>query len=342
MGKIKFILFGVLILISINSKAQVVVKGLKLKYVLIETANEMYRSNVLCNKTYSTKNALYYGKHSIDYLNWLKYTYSLFPDNRKSELKNIFTKNGRWNLMNLITDLNDTANIDEIVLVLLSSNEIDSSTRKDIQSFFPYFYNSFLKDYLLESSTRIDKLVEKTQSKINSKSIDVFAFMEEKSGCNFKNEYSSELFYTLSPFRASGFTKNNIYVSTLQQNRKDAKEILSTVFHEYSHELFKTFSLDQDFTDISKKLKTNPDFKMTWENGYKNSYDWRGWCEENLVNGFSAFLTFKYFGSFKWRGNYIYDKEFYKYLKKIDFDPDEISLAKVCRDFMKSKIETTE
>lgn len=340
MKKIKILLFGLFTLILINSNAQVVVKGLKLKYVLIETASEMYQANILGNETYNTRNFLYYGKHSIDYLDWLKNAYSLFPENRKSQLENIFSKNGEWSLMNLTADLNDTANIDEILLFLISSNEINSSTRKDIQSFFPYFYNSFLKDYLLKSSPRIDKLVEKTQSKIDSKNIDIFTFMEEKSGCKFKHEYSSELFYTLSPFGASGFPRDSIYVSTLQQNRKDAKKILSTVFHEYSHELFKTFSLDQDFIEISKEMKTNYDFKQTWENRYKNSYDWRGWCEENLVNGFSAFLTFKYFGSFKWRGNYNYDKEFYEYLKKINFESNEISLAKVCNDFMNSKIET--
>jgi hypothetical protein len=138
-------------------------------------------------------------------------------------------------------------------------------------------------------------------------------------------------------FGASSFKNGNTYVSTLQRHIKDYSILFATPFHEFSHSLFQTFSRDSLFVSTANLLKTDKRLFEFWDKQLgRKDYDWPGWCEENLVQGFAKYLYLKYYKKELDIKTYVYDDEFYKFLKDNDFDGKNISLADISIKFLKS------
>jgi hypothetical protein len=316
-----------------KTDAQVKVNGLKLKYVVIHSAFEVYFYNT--HMPFIWK--LFQNKERKNHNRFLKESYHKLPKEKKRQLSLIFSKSHAWQYMNQITGLSDSANIEMIVKCLTTSQKNDTFTNEAIKSFFPYFYENCLKSYMLECEPQIDSLADRVQIELNEKKIDVLDFMENESGVKFSKRYHVELYYTLGFMFNMTFISNNIKISTISQSSRSTEKILGTVFHEFSHELFQTFTKSEGFKSLSDSLKKDKKFMKSYNKAISKNYPWTGWCEENIVNGFSQYLVFKYNGGFR-KGYTAYDNEFFEYLKKLPFDPAKKSLSDVSYDFLRGII----
>ena len=83
---------------------------------------------------------------------------------------------------------------------------------------------------------------------------------------------------------------------------------------------------------ISNKLKNDTDLVDSY-NKYSSSYSFEEWCVENLVEGFSKYLDYKYYNMQYDFSNYVYDLKFYNYLKDINFDSLKDNLFETCVKF---------
>jgi hypothetical protein len=332
---------------SINSKAPpedrtIEVKGLVLKYVLIDTAYEIYQVNVenmggvFRKESYKRMGADTY-KHYL----WLCDTYDKFDDKMKKYLKDIFESDTHpWALMNVTTRLDDDASVKDIIKALNSSTRLrlKKETKTAVKFFFNSFYENHLKDYIAANRSVFQGYAAQCNEKIREHGPDILGFMENVSGMKFKTSYKPVFYYTLRPIGAMGFNYKDKKISTLQRTCRSYEDLLSVPFHEFSHELFQTFTFSSRFKAISEELKNIEEFEAMWLNGMNRSYDWVGWCEENLVEGFAKYLEYKYYGRLKSSTIYIYDYEFYKYLRDINFDRGIISLEEASINFYKEMI----
>lgn len=71
----------------------------------------------------------------------------------------------------------------------------------------------------------------------------------------------------------------------------------------------------------------------SYNNLGKDAYDWAGWCEENLVEGFAKYLEHKYYNRKKTNTTYAYDMKFYNYLIDNKFNPKDTDLKDVSIKF---------
>lgn len=336
---------------SVNVKAEsrrVEVKGLVLKYVLIDTAYEMYEVNVRKDK--ATSNVFSYesysqiGEDSKKHYIWLTDSYKSMSKKNKVYLYNLFKDDWSWYFMNLTTKLDDSADVDDIIRILLADKEVKNNEKlkEAIEKFLPYFYTHYLKSYLHMNNKVFNKYTEDINHQIKKNNSDITGFMEQMSGIKFEKRYKPEFYYTLRPIGAFGFSYKDVKVSTIQRTCTDYKYLFDTPFHEYSHELFQTFTHSKEFNNLAKSLKKNKALYTEWTNGMNTSYDWVGWCEENLVEGFSKYLSYKYFKKDSDASIYPYDKDFYKYLKDKNFDGKKDSLKEFSMDFYKQKLKDKE
>jgi hypothetical protein len=332
----KKVLILLIVIVSIFSKvdAQVEVNGLKLKYVLIHSAFEVYFYNTHMPFIWKLLQNEERKNHNI----FLKESYHKLSKEKKSQLSSIFAKSHISQYLIKLAGLSDTANIEMIVQCLTKSQNNDTLTNEAIKSFFPYFYDNCLKNYMLGFEPKIDSLANGVQKELNEKGIDILDFMEKESGIKFGKRYKVQMYYTLGFMFNVGFVSNDIKISTISQSSRSVEKVLGTVFHEFSHELFQTFTKSERFKNLSDSLKEDKKFIKSYNKAISRNYRWTDWCEENLVNGFSQYLVYKYNGTFR-KGYTAYDKEFFEYLKKLPFDPAKKSLSEVSYGFLRGIIK---
>ncbi|MCU7492103.1 MAG: hypothetical protein HF308_05865 [Ignavibacteria bacterium] len=324
---------------SVDS-GNVEVKGLVLKYVLIDTPYEMYQV-IFSNSPYFTDSVYmkYGGSDSYEHIKWLKKCYESFLPEEKSKLKYIFDKAFEYWMMVETTKLDDDASLSEIIDCLTSprihyQNEI---VKDSIREFLPYFYNNYLKDYLASNKKVFDDRALELMDQVRRNNSDILGFMEDVSGVSFRKKFNVCFYFTLRLIGADGFTKENTNISTLQRHIKDYSMLFGTPFHEFSHQLFQTFSRDSLFIKAAGTLKTDTKLFNYWDKQLqRKQYDWPGWCEENLVQGFAKYLYLKYYKKELDVKTYVYDDDFYNYLKKNNFDGKKMSLADVSIKFLES------
>lgn len=311
----------------------IVVKSLTLKYSLIDTAQEMYYVNVepmgyFTEEFYKSK-----GNNTYQHYVWLKDTYNELPANMKIYLSEIYGsgKMSAWPLLDSVKELDDNANIDEVVYTLDQFTK-DLPVNQAINNFYPYFYDNYFKDYLANNKPEFDKKAKEINKELANNNFDLLEYMEETSGISFDQKYKIEFYYELAPIGAYGLSYDNVKISTIQRDTK-YETIYNAPFHEFSHSLFKTFTESKEFYSIAEKMKTDEYLYNEWDTKFKNNYSWTGFLEENLVEGFADFLSYKYYGNTRTKGIYVYDFDYYNYLMEIDFNPEEISLKEVSIDF---------
>ncbi|HEX2946272.1 MAG TPA: hypothetical protein VHT96_10000 [Clostridia bacterium] len=320
----------------------IVIKGLVLKYVLVDSAYEIYQTNILKEKPFSFDSYSRMGEDTKNHFIWMEDTYNSLDADNKAHLKDLFESGiHAWKLMDVTTRLDDSAGVDDIVQKLASSREIKggSKLKAAITDFLPYFYLNYLKAYIEENDDTFNKYIEKLNKQVQEKDADIIGFMERNSGIRFKTKYKPEFYYTLRPIGAMGFQYKDRKVSTLQRTCTDYTYLLSAPFHEFSHELFKTFTDANDFLEVTGPLMNNTEFRNVWNNSIKNNYNWTGWCEENLVEGFAKYLDYKYYSRDDQYSTYFYDLDFCNYLKERKFDGQKESLKEICIEFYKSKLQ---
>jgi hypothetical protein len=326
--------------LGINTEnTNIKIKGLVLKYVLIDTAYELYQVNVQKLSVFSEQGYKNFGEDTHFHYLWLLNTYKNFNEEMKSNLKTIFEKGPHaWQLMNVTTKLEDSAKVEDIVKALNSSIKLHMKreVRTAIENLFPYFYSNFLKAYMAENNKTFECYINTLTAELEKDNVDVIDYIEQNAGISFKVKYKPVFYFTLRPIGAMGFNYKHMKISTLQRTCNSYRYLLSVPFHEYSHELFQTFTYSWKFRWIAEELKNDKGFKDAWLDGMDKTYDWIGWCEENLVEGFAKYLEFKYYNQLMSSTIYKYDYEFYQYLKGIQFDEHKISLEEACLNFYKN------
>jgi len=121
-----FILTGCENTNNINYNSDIKVKGPSLKISLIQTAYEIYNVNIENSNNNSTYKDLYENtsNYAKKHYKWLVKTYNSMDDNMKLKLKNIFDSNSSWLYINSVINLNDNANVDNIINTLIVSGVI--------------------------------------------------------------------------------------------------------------------------------------------------------------------------------------------------------------------------
>ncbi|CEN83982.1 Uncharacterised protein [[Clostridium] sordellii] len=322
---------------SIEENKNIEVRGITPKISLITTAYDIYRINVLLPGVFNEELYEKPGKDSLDYYNWAGETYTSMNNDMKIKLRNIFKEYGDWTYIDKTIALDDDASVEEITSAINEGLSFDENMKSDVELFFNYFYNEYFKDLIHKNKSKINKSVKEANKFIEKNDIDIFLFMEKNSGIEFKKDYKALFYYDISPIGAMGFDIDNYKISTIQPNT-DLKTLLQTPFHEYSHELFRSFTSSKEFSDINNELLKNEELAEGYDLLGKTAYDWTGWCEENLVNGFAEYLSYKFYGKKSNDSLYTYDLEFCNYLIEKDFNPEKTSLKDISIEFYKSKM----
>lgn len=330
MKKLMVLLTFLFLVYYTYSQQETEVKGLRIKFLIIDLCDEIYQTNVENMDVFTQQN--YQKMNCSEHFNWMKDVYNKMPKSKKDDLKKIRESIHPYNLMSLTAKLNDTVDFETIInTIALASDK--KKLNKMYKDFYSFMYKKYIKDYLLQNVPTFELKARKINEEIKLSSFDILDFIENQSGLYFKNRRKISYYFTMRPIGAYGFDTENEKISTIQTSVDNYNRILSTPFHEFSHELFQQFTRDSLFINAAELMKTDTLFTSKWKTIGSHSYDWIGWCEENLVEGFSKYLEYRKFGVYKKNISYLYDSRFCEYLIEINFNPKEISLEKCCLDF---------
>ncbi len=343
----KLTVFLVLVLLSfscfaLNADVPIVeVRPPVLKYSIFSTLADVYAANVTAVESRSE----FYRDASDQekaYYAFLLDSYGSFSDRMKKDLETIITRVGPWRLMNIVTPLDDEAEIREITRKAASIFNFHPLTATfALRKLLPAFYDGHFKEFF-ESNAPLYVSRAEEMTKIASELQNPFSFIEEISGIRL-GDYDCIFYYSFQRLGAYGFRTGNSRISTIQHGVDSFEKLYATPFHEYSHEFFQTFTNTGEFKDLAEELKSDSGFYSYWDSrpDLKNSYSLRMFCKENLVEGFAQFLYERFYRKPSGRDIYYYDVEFYEFLREIEFDADEISLKEASFKFFRSVLEET-
>ena len=326
------------------------IKGLTHKICYTDTLFEMYQVNVEPMDYFTKENYSSCGNDISDHYDWLIKTYNNFSVQDKDAFKYIFSQGVHaYHFLNTGAGLPDDASVEDVLNAFKESEteEVKTAGEKleNISDTYTKHYLEYYKKREHEFEKRATEIIESAEEK----KFDILTFMEEKSGikfsdfaelANFKFPETVAFYFTFRPIGAMGFQTADEIISTVQGNIDNLTSIVSPPFHEFSHFLFRTFTLFDDFKELAEKLKAHKALFERWEKNGKQNYDWLGWVEENLVEGFSKFLNNKFRDMYCIEQNqnpgiYIFDKEFTDHLISIDFDPTKVTLKEVSMEYLK-------
>ena len=344
-NKIKLIIILVLVILlftgcSSKKNSTIEVRGLTLKMSLFTVAEDVYKANYKNTDLFNEELYSKAGDYGLEYYSWLKNTYTTMDSTMKTRLIKIYDTYPSYTFVDKSISLEDNASAEEIIEYINDKSTLilSKDVKEDIKDFFTYFYSEYLQELIKQNSKNINKEVNRINSSLKRKNIDIFTFMEEKSGVKFKEDRKAIFYYDLPAVGASGYKYKNFDVSTISPNITK-QTILNTPFHEFSHELFQSFTRDSEFKEITDRLKNNEELTDGYEKVGKTAYDWIGWCEENLVEGFADYLKYKYYDEKTESKTYVYDLDFYNYLVNSNFNPSNISLKAASIEFYNSVLE---
>ena len=115
---------------TLNYNPEIIVYGPVLKISLIQTAHEIYTTNIENSSDNSNLENMYIedSKESKKHYKWLNKAYKSMDDDMKNKLKNIFDSNSSWNYLNAVIDLEDSSSINNIIdtlnYILLNKSQI--------------------------------------------------------------------------------------------------------------------------------------------------------------------------------------------------------------------------
>lgn len=323
--------------ISENTSPDIIVKGITLKVSLIQTAYEMYNVNIgnpdKFNESYYKNSS----RNDYKHYRWLKNSYESMDKDMKKNLNNIFLSKDAWDYINVVVNLDDDCSVNDIINKINSDNILNLPIflKKDLDKFFTYFYNEYFQDYMSKKNNIYDKKAHELNKKIARNNVNVLDFVEKTSGVNLDKDYKSIMYYSFNPIETHSFEYNNFMISTISPN-STVLDVVSIPFYKYSRPLFKNLSDKKEFLLISRKLQNNSKLVGMYNDLYSTSYPFEDWCLENLISGFAKYLDYRYYGSTYESNTYVYDLDFYNYLKDINFNPNKMTLEEVSLNFYKT------
>lgn len=328
---------------DINYNSYIKVNGPSLKISLIQTAYEIYTINIEnINNDLNYEN-LYNNtsKDAQNHYQWIIKTYNSMDNNMKIKLKNIFDSNSCWTYTNSVINLDDDASIYNIVdkLTYNKNLNLSSDLQNDIDVFFNYFYDDYFKSYFNKHKSSLNKKASNLNELLYSNNVDIAKFIENICGVTLSNDYIYTFYYSLNPISSQNFEFENNIISTIQPNTT-VNDLLRVPFHKYSHSLFDTFTDSFEFLEICDLLESDDELVFAYNKYGCDAYKFNEWCEENLIEGFSKYLDYRYSQYEYDFNNFVYDLDFYNYLIEINFNPDKFNLKDVCIDFYKICLES--
>lgn len=333
----RLLILSFALFISINTFSKTEVRGLVLKFMLIDLCYEMYETNVIAKESHSEG---YYNKRKCaEHYNWLRNTYNSLGKSQKEDLSYIMTSIHPQQLMQQTAILHDTSDFNTVLKQIINSKS-GFKFKRICKRFFTAIYINYIKDYLACNVDNYKQRATMLNAQLEKDTFDIINFMEMNSGIKFPVKKNPIFYYTMRPIGAVGLTTKTDKISTIQSTVNTREQLFGTPFHEFSHELFKTFTLSEDFKILTKQLQTDSLLISKLKGGIKFSYKWRGWCEENLVEGYSKYLFSLFTQQTIKAKTYVYDYEFYLYLKRLNFDSSIISLKQVSFDFLNEIINS--
>jgi len=325
------------------------IKGLTHKICFIDTLNEMYQVNINHMDVFTRVEYAKCGEKTLKHYDWLKSVYSKFDDAEKKDFRDLFSQSVHtYQLLNTTVNLSDDASVSDVREILRKSEVEEIRNINGLLENISGTYSKAYSAYFDSFKSEFDEKAEKILKTATENSFDILSFMEDNSGIRF-SEFAQiagftfpdtiKYYFTFRPIGAMGFQTQHEIISTVQGNINDLTGIISTPFHEFSHFLFRTFTLFDDFKKISSGLKDHKELLDYWETKSKNYYDWDGWVEENLVEGYSKFLVRKYKELCKLTVNnvyssYVIDKMFYDHLISRNFDSGKSTLKEASLEFL--------
>jgi len=315
---------------------EVFVRAPVLKLSIMSALDEIYLANVLVPDKWKA----FYDDGSDERYQWLVSTYNRFSQDQKRVLNKVFEKTSTWNLMNVMQDLPDDATMEDINRKISFSFSIPLFIKGDLNGLLKDFYKDHFKDYYEGHLPYYVSLAER----LTQESDDLpnpFEYIEMWTGITL-GDYECVFYYTFRKVGAWGFTSGNRKVSTIQAGVDSLDLLYSAPLHEYSHNFFQTFTKDKDFKRLSERLVAIESLYNGWNDSanLKRSYDWRAFCEENLVEGFAKYLRWKLNSENDPKsGIYPLDFEFFEFLKEKDFSPQEYSLKEISFLFYEGLLE---
>ncbi len=309
------------------------IRGIALKFELLDSLSELFSTCV----TGVSKEALFQrSDEDYEHYQWMWSVYNAFSPSQKEILGKLFNKQNVWLMLDALKTLPDDADIDMVLSAISASSVIQFQDSKHdlVIPFLRDYYVSSLSPYLSKREPIINKRMAYLNDALINKPFEVMSYMEDMSGIQFPQKFKPVLYYTLRSVGAMGFDIGNESITLIQSTVDEEYLLFCASFHEYGHILFDTFARNSQFEMICKTITEN-DLEMVkvWEKDFSMNYDWIGWCEENLIEGFAHYLDEQYYGYIATKPTYVYDLKFYQYLNEIKFDPSSMSLEQVSFDF---------
>jgi len=305
---------------------KVYVRPPAIKMTLISALDEIY----LANELVSEKWKKFYNNGDDERYQWLISAYEDFTDEQKAMLGKIFEQTSAGRIINTLNRLPDDAGIEEITKKITFSFSIPLFIRGDLNNLLRDFYKNTFREYYEQKLPEYEALAVR----LTNESDDLpnpFDYIEIWSGINL-GDYECVFYYTFRKIGAWGFTSGNRKISTIQATVDSIEKLYAAPLHEYAHNFFQTFTKGKDFKELSEKVKQYEPLLSGWEDNanIKKTYDWRAFCEENLVEGFAKFLRFKLDQNYTPdKGIYPLDMAFYDYLREMDFTPQDYTLKEI-------------
>lgn len=321
--------------ISENNNPDIIVKGISLKFSLIQTAYEMYKVNIDDSYNFNKDDYKNSSRQDYKHYKWLLNTYNKMDNDMKNKLSNLFVSHDAWDYINASIDLDDKSSVDDIITSINSDTYLNlpNHLKSDLDSFLSYFYEEYFKEYIKRKEDIYNKKALELNKKLSKNEVNVVKFVETISGIDLKENYKSIMYYNFNPFESNSFEYNNLMISTIPLN-STVFNVVSIPFYKYSRPLFDYIKSDNQFLSITSKLKNDKKLISMYKDLYKTNYPFEDWCLENLICGFSKYLDYRYYGSTYEYTSYVYDLDFYNYLKDINFNPNKTSLKDVSIDFL--------
>lgn len=326
---------------DVNYNSDIKVNGPVLKISLIQTAYEIYELHIKNTNNEPIDN-LYDGssRDAKKHYKWLIKTYKNLDSDMIKRLENIFESNSSWAYINSSINLDDSSSTSDIVNNLISDKNLDlsSDVENDIEVFFNHFNNEYFNKYFNKRKSSLEKKASKLNNILYSNDVNIEEFINKVCGVSLNTNYVCTFYYSLNPISSQNFEYENYIVSTISPNTT-VKDLLRVPFHKYSHALFDSFNESDEFLEICELLKADDKLVSVYNDSNNLAYDFNEWCEENLVEGFSKYLDYRYSQYEYDFSNFVYDLDFYNYLRKINFNPDKVNLKDACIDFYMTCID---
>ena len=321
-----------------NSIEDMKVFPITLKYCLVDTLHEIYQANIFDveRRKEFYENSDQWGQNHYD---WLVNTYEEMPSEMKKNLTNAFNDMSMWTLMNNLSKLDNGANLEEIKTLINSIKyTINQNGKRALLYIIDDFYYDYFKAYYEDNLTIFESLAEDMTVELSSYDSPV-DIISEYSGI-YLGEKKCAFYYTLRKVGAYLFQIDNVTISTLQYNASKPQYIFRAALHENSHPFFQTFTKTSKFEDLAKRVKSIEPFYNFWNDNesIKSFYSWTSFLEENLVEGFAKFLSYKTFGE---TGNptYYYDYPFCEFLIEKNYSPKKYTLEEISYMFYEDELK---